>query len=88
MLAGGDCVPDPRECLPEDGPSEDSSPALWYMSDGGEMLAPSAGVYGRAGGEEGTKEGDEYVYSPMVVLRFKVLNPRGEPDGGTKNRTS
>jgi hypothetical protein len=88
MLAGGEWVPDPRECLPEDGmPSDDSSPALLYMRVGGEMLAPSGGVYGRAG-EGAENEGEEYEYSPMLVLRFKVLNPMGEPDEGTINRMS
>lgn len=43
-------VPDLQKCLPDDGiPLEDSLLALLYMRDKGEMLAPSVGVYGRAG---------------------------------------
>ena len=42
----------PQLCLPEAMPLEDNSPALkGQVSDGGEMAAPSSGVYGRAGDE-------------------------------------
>ena len=51
-VAGGEYDPLPQLCLPEAMPSEDNSPALkGQVSDGGEMAAPSGGVYGRAGDE-------------------------------------
>jgi len=61
MVWGGEGEPLPRLRLPDVMQSEDKSPPLkLYESDGGAMLAPSSGVYGRAGEAEGLKEaGDD-----------------------------
>lgn len=48
------------------------------MRAGGEILAPSGGVYGRAGRVSGVYGWGEYAYSG----RFKLLNPIvGEEEG-------
>lgn len=55
-IAGGECEPLPRLRRP----SEDISPALRVYegpSEGGEMPAPSGGVYGRVGGLKGAAMG-------------------------------
>ena len=61
IVAGGECDLLPQLCLPESMPSEDNLPVLkGQVSDGGEMAAPSGGVYGQAG-DETLKAGDKYV---------------------------
>ena len=60
-VAGGECEPLPRLRRPEVRPSDDISPALSVYDgpskDGGEMPAPSIGVYGRVGGLNGAAMG-------------------------------
>ena len=58
---GGECDLHPQLCLLEAMPLEDNMPALkGQVSNGGEMAAPSGGVYGWAE-DEVLKAGDKYV---------------------------